>query len=190
MKKLSTKVYLGILGSIMALLSLSFTIAPLSQECDKLIMQNGDEIMVKIVEITATEIIYRPCNELDGINVRLPLRKAFMIKYANGGKQIFEKGSESAGRNRSRGESLLDAPGSVVSLVLGIVSIVFSFPFAFLGIFAWIYGDRAIRKYDANPELYSPSSRGMALGGKIMGMVMTILLILIALLIFVAIGLR
>jgi hypothetical protein len=64
--------------------------------CDVLVFNNGNEISVKIREITAEEVRFHRCDMQDG-----PLfvhRKAelFMAKYANGTKEIFMKGSDAA----------------------------------------------------------------------------------------------
>lgn len=184
MKKLSTQAYLGILGLAMSLMSLSFTIAPSSQECDKLIMQNGDEIMVKIVEITSTEIIYRPCNELDGINVRLPLRKAFMIKYANGGKQIFEKDSRSNGSRAPRGDVKPEESSANTALLLGILGLFFFWPV--LSIIAWVMGNKSLRRIRENPDYYAEHSQRQARTGRTLGII-SVLLPFIVILLFVLI---
>lgn len=187
MKKLSTQAYLGILGLAMSLMSLSFTIAPSSQECDKLIMQNGDEIMVKIVEITSTEIIYRPCNELDGINVRLPLRKAFMIKYANGGKQIFEKDSRPNDSRAPRGDVKPDEPNANIAFIMGLLGILIFWP---LAIVAWVLGNKSLKNIRENPDYYSARSKSEATIGKILGMIAVLLPLAVLLLVLIIVGLR
>ena len=66
-----------------------------------------------------------------------------------------------------------NAPGAILSLVLGILGILIC---GVLAPFAWAQGRRAERAVDASGGVYA--GRGMATAGKILGMIGTALLVL------------
>lgn len=61
------------------------------ESCDVITMKNGDEIKAKIIELTESQIKYKPCNDLDGPIRSIEKQNAFMIKYVNGTKEMFDK---------------------------------------------------------------------------------------------------
>ncbi len=60
-----------------------------SDECDIIILRNGNEIKAKIIEIGITEIKYKKCDYADGPTYTALKSDVFMIKYANGSKDVF-----------------------------------------------------------------------------------------------------
>ena len=56
--------------------------------CDELIMTDGTELTVKILEITPYEIKYKNCDNIDGPTFTKSLSSVFKIKYANGTSQV------------------------------------------------------------------------------------------------------
>lgn len=68
-------------------------------ECDKIILMNGDEIKAKVTEITETTVKYKKCDNLDGPIYTKPKSKIFMIQYANGTKDVFSKGGQDTENN-------------------------------------------------------------------------------------------
>lgn len=68
-----------------------FLLPPDSTNCDTLIMRDGTEIKVKVIEITPTEIKYKFCNRIDGPTYVAYRYTASYIKYANGTLDSFVK---------------------------------------------------------------------------------------------------
>lgn len=56
---------------------------------DVLTLQNGEEVKVKVVEISATELKYKKFENVDGPVYTMGLKNIFMIVYENGTKDIF-----------------------------------------------------------------------------------------------------
>lgn len=56
---------------------------------DIVIMKNGDEVEVKIIEVGIETITYKKQNYIDGPNFIIPKKDIFMIKYKNGTKDVF-----------------------------------------------------------------------------------------------------
>jgi hypothetical protein len=61
-----------------------------SNECDNLILKNGDEISVKIIEITPELIKYKKCDKENGPLISVLKEDVFMIKYNDGTKELIE----------------------------------------------------------------------------------------------------
>lgn len=58
---------------------------------DIIVMETGDEIKAKVLEITLDEIKYKMFNNPDGPTIDVLKKDVFMIKYKNGTKQLFEE---------------------------------------------------------------------------------------------------
>lgn len=58
---------------------------------DILTKKNGDEIQVKVLEITNTDVKYKKWSNQDGPSYTLPKSDVFMIKYKNGEKEVFKE---------------------------------------------------------------------------------------------------
>jgi len=56
---------------------------------DFIIKKNGDEISAKVQEVGTTEIKYKKFDNQDGPNYSILKTEVFMIKYANGTKEVF-----------------------------------------------------------------------------------------------------
>jgi Zn/Cd-binding protein ZinT len=61
------------------------------EECDILTMRNGDEIMVKVLEVGTSEIKYKKCDFPDGPTIIVRKSKVFSIKYSNGTKDVISE---------------------------------------------------------------------------------------------------
>ncbi|HPQ07840.1 MAG TPA: hypothetical protein PK995_01280 [Bacteroidia bacterium] len=61
-----------------------FSSKNLNDSCDKLIMRNGDEQLVKVIEINDREIKYIRCDFLNGPVHTINKNEVYSIKYANG----------------------------------------------------------------------------------------------------------
>lgn len=70
------------------LLLLLTLLGPLAHAQDLLTKRNGEEIAVKVVEITPSEVRYRRADNPDGPLVSLWRVDVFMIRYANGTKEV------------------------------------------------------------------------------------------------------
>jgi len=58
-------------------------------ECDIIILRNGNEIKAKITEIGINEIKYKKCDYTEGPTYTVQKSEVFMIKYPNGTKDVF-----------------------------------------------------------------------------------------------------
>ena len=61
---------------------------PSNNKCDILILQNGDEISVSIMEITPRLIKYKKCNNENGPLISISKKEVVMIKYSDGTNEI------------------------------------------------------------------------------------------------------
>ncbi|MCC2547404.1 hypothetical protein LJY25_13190 [Hymenobacter sp. BT175] len=64
-------------------------LAATAQAQDLLTKQNGEEVQVKVLEITPTEIKYKRTDNPDGPLIIVRRSEVFMIRYANGAKDLF-----------------------------------------------------------------------------------------------------
>ncbi|MEZ0611141.1 hypothetical protein ACAW74_21690 [Fibrella sp. WM1] len=64
---------------------------------DTILLRSGEEIPAKVLEVNQTELKYRKAANPDGPLYTAPLRDIFLIKYANGTKDVF--GNSSATRS-------------------------------------------------------------------------------------------
>lgn len=63
----------------------------LCQAQDVLIKKNGDELQVKVEEITPTQVKYRRFDNLEGPLISVSKTTVFMIRYENGTKEVFNE---------------------------------------------------------------------------------------------------
>ncbi|PJJ53220.1 hypothetical protein [Hymenobacter chitinivorans] len=82
-----------------------------AQAQDVLTKQNGEEVQVKVLEITPSEVHYKRFDYLDGPLIIVPKADVFMIRYANGTKELF--GTSAAPMGAGPGKTSA-APGPVV----------------------------------------------------------------------------
>ena len=66
-----------------------------AKECDLIILADGTEIEAKVMEITATEIKYKRCGQLDGPLISESKANVFMIKYKDGTKEMISTAATS-----------------------------------------------------------------------------------------------
>ncbi|MDD2634546.1 MAG: TM2 domain-containing protein [Bacteroidales bacterium] len=60
-------------------------------DCDEIILRNGNDISVKVTEVGTTEVKYRMCDNLSGPLFTKNKSEIFMIKYANGTSTVFNE---------------------------------------------------------------------------------------------------
>jgi hypothetical protein len=63
-----------------------------AQAQDLLTKTNGEELLVKVLEITPTEVSYKRADNLDGPLIKVRRHDVFMIRYANGTKDVLQEG--------------------------------------------------------------------------------------------------
>ncbi len=95
------------LPRLLAFLFLLLAPAAALRAQDLLTRQTGEEINVKVVEITPINITYRRFDNPDGPLITVRKAEVFMIRYANGTKEVFGVGPVPA------------APGTVVPSYVG-----------------------------------------------------------------------
>ncbi len=159
------------------------------EPCDDIIFKDGSEIKGKIVEVTPTEIKYKKCDLLDGPNYVAKKSEVFMIKYANGTREVFKDQSnisgaqnQSARPNQNQQRELNN--NAIISLTMAILSLILFFIPLVFSIIAITKGERALREIHAQPNLYK--GEVMATVGKIIGIIITVLWLLLILLIILA----
>ena len=82
---------------------------------DNVILKSGEELKVKITEVSDNNIKYKKLNFLEGPNFTINTSDIFMIKYSNGEKQIFNNNNESKS-STSNGKYSTIEEGTVVAL--------------------------------------------------------------------------
>lgn len=67
----------------------------LCQAQDVLVKRNGDELQVKVQEITPLLVKYKRFDNLEGPLISVSKTKVFMIRYENGTKEVFNEAAKS-----------------------------------------------------------------------------------------------
>jgi len=158
------------------------------EPCDVMTLKNGEDVNVKILEITSIEIKYKKCDLPDGPLYVIKKSDVFMIKYSNGTKEIFksdevtkDKGSVSDKTKKNKTKTTNDH--AILSLVFGILGFVIFFG----SIAAIVLGDKALKEMKAEPDTYEGKSAAQI--GKILGIVGVVLKIALFFLIILSIAL-
>lgn len=131
------------------------------QPCQKMIMNNGNEISAVILEIGTTEIRYKRCENRSGPDYVLPKSLVFLIQYPDGTNEIISPKTESNFSSNDRRVQPLGVIGSVLGL-LGIIA--FGIP---LGIIAMTFGNLSMDRIKRNPEKLK--GKGWAIASVILG---------------------
>jgi hypothetical protein len=132
-------------------------------ECDNIILQDGNEISAKVIEITPELIKYKKCNN-SGPLISIKKSDVFMVKYSDGTNQKIMTDSKSTGSQ----EGLRGNGFAITALVCGILG----FVVPGLGLLSIIFGGIGRNK--------KYKGRKMALTGMILGLI-NLLLVLILL---------
>lgn len=75
---------------------------------DVILKKNGDEIKVKVIEISKNNIKYKDFSSLNGPTRNIYTSEVFMVKYENGTKEVFKK-NESPKVNTVSSKSLTES---------------------------------------------------------------------------------
>jgi hypothetical protein len=119
--------------------------------CDLIIMKNGDEIRAKVIEIGQENIRYNKCDVGSAVFVSYK-KDVFMIRYANGSREVFNTPSSPAPSTSSNPVAQKkEHPDAVLVLILAILG---WFP-GVGSIPAIIIGKKALKEIQANPGMYT-----------------------------------
>jgi hypothetical protein len=152
--------------------------------CDVITLKNGDDINAKILEITPIEVKYKKCNAPDGPLYIAKKSDIFMVKYANGTKEVFKQEStepkqiQNPNSNKNNYIPKKTHPLAIAALVFSIIGFV---TYGIGSIVGLILANLAIKKVLMNSEIYKGDT--LAKVAKIMSIVM-IAIMLTVLLIF------
>lgn len=69
---------------------------------DIMTKKNGEEIQCKVIEVTPDLVKYKKFNNLDGPIYSIPIKDIFMLKYENGGKDVFNDQNSEKSENDLR----------------------------------------------------------------------------------------
>lgn len=164
-----------------------------TDSCDVLVFRDGTELRVKIKEVGQNEIKYQKCDLPDGPNYINRKSEIFMIKYANGTREVVRVEAQSPAQNTeiksykstkfhrenhplalasviSGGLSLIIGYIALVALVAGVVTTgaIFILPFL-AGLIAVVTGKISLNRIREQPDVFK--GKGMAIPGFIMGLV-------------------
>jgi hypothetical protein len=150
--------------------------------CDILVLKNGDEVKAKVLEISPIEIKYKKCNMPDGPLYVVKKSDVFMIKYANGTKEVIK--SEAAGSNNTpTNNTSTNNNGPLKMHSYAILAFVFSLlgfiTYGLLSILAIIFANMAIKKIRQEPNIYN--GEPLAKAAKIIGIIMLTIIAIILL---------
>lgn len=99
---------------VLGVASLFWVAASVASAQDVLFKRNGDELQVKIIKVSTTEVEYKKWSNQDGPSYIIPKSDVFIIKYHNGDKDVFEEEvdgvSTKTAANQSEDESALGQP--------------------------------------------------------------------------------
>ena len=101
------------LTRLLLLLPLLVLLAGVAQAQDLLTKRNGDEVAVKVIEITPSEIRYRRSDNPDGPLISVWKSDVFMVRYANGTKEVFTPAGQTLREPVSTSAARTAFPGEV-----------------------------------------------------------------------------
>lgn len=158
--------------------------------CDQITLKNGDEVSAKVLEITPTEIKYQKCGVTDGPLYIVKKTDVFMIKYANGSKEVFKVGgTEPKNINNNNGTNTTKdkytGPRKMHPLaVLAFISAIFGiYPLTGLAsIGAIIFANIALKEIKQKPNQYKGEM--LAKIAKVIGYIMLVVLVIVMIALF------
>lgn len=81
-----------------------------NNDCDLIILKNGDEISAKVIDVGLDEVKYIKCDNLTGPTFTIRKSEIFMIKHANGSKTVLNDVSSSNASSSSNDEYYNSSP--------------------------------------------------------------------------------
>lgn len=166
-----------------------------AEPCDLMILKTGEEVQVKVLEINSASIKYKKCENLAGPDYYIERSDVFMIKYANGIKEVINDPEPADKQNNVRPPAYRPLPHAdtrtvpgiaIWAFVLSLGSIFLSYLGFFTLIAGFVLGFAALKQINSNPERYK--GRGFAYAAIIFSgaFLLIILLVLILLIILIA----
>lgn len=138
----------------------------IAEECDLIIFLNGEEISVKVIGTGSDEIRYKRCSNLSGPTYSIRKSEIFMVKYADGTKEVFsipsepnKPGAPAYGKRRTEGFSLAGFITSIAGLLF------FALPF---GLASLVFGILGLGKIQNKPDKLK--GKGFAIVAIILGL--------------------
>jgi len=150
-----------------------------TENCDLIILKNGDEINAKGTEITIDAIKYKKCDNLNGPTYPIKKSKVFMLKYPNATKDIISP-NNSTPKNISENNNSSSANNdnthkktaglAVAVFVIGLVGLVTPLGIGLVcELLALIFGAVSLAKIKRHPDEYK--GKGLAITSLILGLV-------------------
>lgn len=165
----------------------------LESECDQIVLKNGDDIEVIVVEITDQKVKYRLCSQPNGPLRSVDKNDILFIKYKDGSKETFgtkkeETSVESVLEDTDEQESdqveqkdqaeSKDAddtkidPFAILGFIFGLVglfTILFFFISPVFGIIATIFSKKSMKRIKENPDKWR--GKQLATAGLVFGII-------------------
>src|SRR5687767_14990663 len=88
--------------------------------CDLIIMKNGQEIRARILEIGLKDIRYNKCDIGTAVHISHK-SDIFMIRYANGSREVFNSTAESSSPKSASGTAKKEHPDTMLILILALL---------------------------------------------------------------------
>lgn len=149
------------------------SIADVQPNCETLVMIDGRELQVKLLEIGQEELKYKRCDYPDGPTVVVDRTDVDRVIYDNGAVDIIsgysaprDGGNVQSGRDNRTTSQRLEVMG-LLSMIFGIVGLFF-FGVLF-GLAAVIMGFISMAKFSSRPKEFM--GRGFMIAGLIIGFV-------------------
>ena len=127
---------------------------------DVITLKNGDELNGKVTKVTSTEIEYKLASNPDGPTYTKPVSEVFMVKYANGQKDVFNTTAEPAKQSQQvtfdipTGVTLERSGGEIVNAATGKAYSDFELQ--------QMLGMEAFQDYEKARESYKSTAGGLA----------------------------
>jgi len=170
-----------------------------AEPCDEIIFRDGSEVKAKLTENTDTEIRYKKCDALDGPTYIAKKSDVFMVKYANGTREVFREQASSSqldSRKATYKVAKINHPMANASFVMGLLSVLtlvaaiyitplFVYFSPLFAILALIFGIVALRKIADDSD--NSTGEGMAIAGLVIGSLLVVFwfILIIAVLTFI-----
>ena len=119
------------------------------------ILNNGDELSIKVEEINETQIKYRICNNQTDLLHTINKSYVLLIRYSDGTKDLFA--SNDKNEKREEGTRTATTILGVLGTILGIFIPLFG---AILGCILGVIG---LYMWHKKPEKYTKSGRGWSI---------------------------
>ena len=139
----------------------------INEPCDNIILKNGDEISVKIIEITPDLIKYKKCGNLDGPLFSIYKNEVLLVRYKDGTKDIFNETNVNLFSNSNESDS---SWMGIYSLVLSLIVFLIPLPIVLGILFAGISFISGLASLD-------DKNWGLGLAGMIIGLIDLIILL-------------